>query len=343
MPQLAAIKTLNCIEKVETVDAESISAIKADTAAEAISTVNVQMAANSAIAPLCYGGGSDGNGANTMQTAHYLPLALWKEGCICCPGAEQWYRFTASISNAVAYTIYTSGSVDTIGRLYSSDGTLLASDDDSGTDCNFKITKQLTTGATYYVKVKGYSNSVGNYKLRIDYTTKSSSGGLCCIDDSNTMLTAHRLSLETWKSGSICCPCAEQWYKFTTSITGTDTYTIYTIGSLDTVGYLYDANGELLASNDDANGNYNFEITKQLARSTTYYVKVRAYGNNKGSYKLRVDYTTQSSTLLTYFLVCRTRLPSKLFQQYLNLHQYQDLFPPLPSENNRIPFRHHLL
>ena len=295
MPQLAAIKTLNCIEKVETVDAESISAIKADTAAEAISTVNVQMAANSAIAPLCYGGGSDGNGANTMQTAHYLPLALWKEGCICCPGAEQWYRFTASISNAVAYTIYTSGSVDTIGRLYSSDGTLLASDDDSGTDCNFKITKQLTTGATYYVKVKGYSNSVGNYKLRIDYTTKSSSGGLCCIDDSNTMLTAHRLSLETWKSGSICCPCAEQWYKFTTSITGTDTYTIYTIGSLDTVGYLYDANGELLASNDDANGNYNFEITKQLARSTTYYVKVRAYGNNKGSYKLRVDYTTQSS------------------------------------------------
>lgn len=230
-----------------------------------------------------------------MRPLYYLPLALWKEGCICCPCAEQWYRFTASIREADTYTIYTSGSLDTVGYLYDANGTLLASNDDSNGNHNFKITRQLTTGATYYVKVKGYSNSVGNYKLRIDYTTKSSSGGLCCIDDSNTMLTAHRLSLETWKSGSICCPCAEQWYKFTTSITGTDTYTIYTIGSLDTVGYLYDANGELLASNDDANGNYNFEITKQLARSTTYYVKVRAYGNNTGSYKLRVDHTTQSS------------------------------------------------
>lgn len=289
MPQLAAIKTLNCIENVETVDAESISIIKADTAAEAISTVNVQMAANSAIAPLCYGGGSDGNGSNTMQTAHYLPLASWKEGCICCPDAEQWYRFTASISEADTYTIYTSGSLDTVGYLYDANGTLLASNDDSNGNRNFKITRQLTTGSRYYIKVKGFANNTGNYDLRVDYTIGSSSGGSTgssggssCIDNSNTMQTAYHLPLLSWENNCLCCYGAEKWYKFTANASaahkngGSGKYNIRTSGPVILTGRLYDSNGSVIASNTAGYDGYGYYINAYLEYGETYYVLTTA-------------------------------------------------------------------
>ncbi len=297
MPQLAAIKTLNCIEKVDTAEeietentvnkkvlhnVEKYDTISIKTENEPILSANVQMAANSAIAPLCYGGGSDGNGSNTMQTAHYLPLALWKEGCICCPCAEQWYRFTASISEADTYTIYTSGSLDTVGYLYDANGTLLASNDDSNGNRNFKITRQLTTGSRYYVKVKGFANNTGNYDLRVDYTVRSSSCGGTSCDDNKA--SASELVVNRWQSGEICCPCAVKWYKFTPQ--NSAYYTIYTAGSLDTVGAIYDANDNLIKSNDDGGQRLNFKLVSYLTAGQTYYVKVNAYSNLTGRYSI---------------------------------------------------------
>ncbi len=298
MPQLAAIKTLNCIENVDTAEeikaanavnkkvlhnVEKYDTISIKTENEPDLSASVQMDTNSAIAPLCYGGGSSCiDNSNTMQTAHYLPLALWKEGSICCPGAEQWYRFTASISEADTYTIYTSGSLDTVGYLYDANGTLLASNDDSNGNRNFKITRQLTTGSRYYVKVKAFANNIGDYELRVDYTVRSSScGGTSCDENKES---ASELVVNRWQSGEICCPCAVKWYKFTPQSSAY--YTIYTVGSLDTVGALYDANDNLIKSNDDGGQGLNFKLVSYLTAGQTYYIKVNAFGNKTGRYSI---------------------------------------------------------
>ena len=60
---------------------------------------------------------------------------------------------------------------------------------------------------------------------------------------------------------------------------GAGTYTIYTLGCLDTVGTLYDAGGNIIANNDDFNSQ-NFSITAQLEYGETYYICVKAYGEN---------------------------------------------------------------
>ena len=298
MPQLAAIKTLNCIEKVDTAEeigtentvnkkvlhnVEKYDTISIKTENEPDLSASVQMDTNSAIAPLCYGGGSSCiDNSNTMQTAHYLSLASWKEGCICCPCAEQWYRFTASIREADTYTIYTSGSLDTVGYLYDANGTLLASNDDSNGNRNFKITRQLTTGSRYYVKVKAFANNIGDYELRVDYTVRSSScGGTSCDENKES---ASELVVNRWQSGEICCPCAVKWYKFTPQSSAY--YTIYTVGSLDTVGALYDANDNLIKSNDDGGQGLNFKLVSYLTAGQTYYIKVNAFGNKTGRYSI---------------------------------------------------------
>ncbi|MBE6762002.1 MAG: DUF3289 family protein [Ruminococcaceae bacterium] len=300
MAQLAAIKSLNCIEKVEIADdysattTENVSEIMTANELEATEfTEHVSLAAmeEEGISTMCYGGdsGSDCDNSNTMQTAYYLPLSSWVNGCICCPGTEIWYRFTASASNAAEYTIYTSGSLDTMGYLYSSNGTLITSNDDGGGSLNFSITEELTYGATYYVKVKAYGSNTGNYDIRVGYTTQSSSGGQDDSDCSNDQASAIQLTLNSWQSDEICCPGAEMWYKFTPSTTAY--YTVYTVGSLDTVGHIYDADCNQIDSDDDAGTGLNFMMVAHLTAGQTYYVKVAAYGSNTGYFSIAVTST----------------------------------------------------
>ena len=103
-----------------------------------------------------------------------------------------------------------------------------------------------------------------------------------------SMETAATISDESYTSGYICCPGAEQWFKFVAKRTGR--YTICTTGSLDTIGTLYDCWGNLITEVDDYApcGKLNFRIICNLTEGNTYYVKVGISKENVGSYMLRV-------------------------------------------------------
>ncbi len=309
MEQLAAIKTLECVERVEMTQAvkqsenSSTNGQKLSTNAGNYDIINTQQNDISLISRasindseasvLCYGDGSGSDGdcddcSNDMSSAIYLPLSTWKSGSIHCPYAERWYRFTASVSNALEYTIYTEGSLDTMGYLYDANGSYIAYNDDSS-NMNFSITRSLTYGATYYLCVRAYGGNTGEFNLRIDYTIAST--------ENDEMSSAIDLSLNSWQSGEICCPGAEIWYKFTPSTTAY--YTIYTVGSLDTYGYLYDSDGTEIDHDDDGS-ELNFKITSRLIANQTYYIKSRAYGNNTGYFSIAVTNTVFVESITIY-------------------------------------------
>ena len=142
--------------------------------------------------------------------------------------------------------------------------------------------------------------TVGSGAASYEVSAVCDTGSDCEGSSSNTMSSAIELSFNNWQSGTIACSGDEIWYKFVANAAdahingGTGKYTIYTQGSLDTMGYLYDANGCLIASNDDCSG-YNFGITANLTYKATYYVRVRAYSNNTGNYTVGVTYTDADS------------------------------------------------
>ena len=57
-------------------------------------------------------------------------------------------------------------------------------------------------------------------------------------------------------------------------------YNFYSSGSNDTYGYLYDAEWNMLSSNDDGGEGNNFLITAQLQAGTTYYFGARYYSSS---------------------------------------------------------------
>ncbi len=67
-------------------------------------------------------------------------------------------RFKFHLASPTNVVIASTGSTDVEATLYEADGTLVSSDDDSGTGDNFQITESLSAG-WYYFRVKGTNGS----------------------------------------------------------------------------------------------------------------------------------------------------------------------------------------
>ena len=82
-------------------------------------------------------------------------------------------------------------------------------------------------------------------------------------------------------------------------------YTIYTSGSLDTIGELSGCCLPEAVTNDDYDGRINFRIVKILCAGCDYYIRVSANGDATGSYTLEVtrknlvDYISLNQTEIT--------------------------------------------
>lgn len=75
------------------------------------------------------------------------------------------FAFTATASKT--YTFKTTGATDTYGKLCSSTGTVLATDDSSGDSSNFSISYNLVKGRTYYIYVSSLCHEQGFYGLKV--------------------------------------------------------------------------------------------------------------------------------------------------------------------------------
>ena len=87
-------------------------------------------------------------------------------------GDSDWFRIDVDAPGTLA--VYTTGSVDTVGRLEDASGALVRGDDDSGAGTNFNISAPVAAG-TYFVRVEGYhANTAGAYTLHVRFTEADS-------------------------------------------------------------------------------------------------------------------------------------------------------------------------
>ena len=194
--------------------------------------------------------------------------------------------FKLDLSGASGTTdvwIYTTGNLDTLGGLYDSNGNLLTSDDDttSGSeviDTNFRIPRPLAPGVYYVLVWSADRVATGDYTLhaRAD-------------DHGQYFDTATTLLLGDSAAGRIDPGYDRDVFKLDLSGTsGTTDVWIYTTGELDTRGWLYDSNGDLLVFNDDSyivGREYGFNLRRNLS-SGVYYLSVRSWAGAIGPYTL---------------------------------------------------------
>ncbi len=195
------------------------------------------------------------------------------------------------------YIFRSTGSGDTYGYIYDAEGNQLASDDDSGGNNQFQITYTLTAGQVYYLGVKWrFPRDSGTIPVLLTYGihsyTKNESGQYVCTacgetaeGDKENITLGKPLCLEVAAGETVRIP-------FTPEIT--HQYVFKSTGNGDTYGYIYDAGGNQLASNDDSGGNSQFKITYTLTAGQPYYLGVK-WINSSSSGIIPVSLTYDSN------------------------------------------------
>ncbi len=83
--------------------------------------------------------------------------------------------FRVDIVEPGTLTVYTTGPLDTFGRLKREDGSTIDFNDDGGHQFNFRIEAEVVAG-TYYVKVTGFDHTeVGEYRLHVEFVSAAAS------------------------------------------------------------------------------------------------------------------------------------------------------------------------
>ena len=152
-------------QTVEAMQAEQVMTLAAD---EMVEVEPIMANADDGIAVACVGGSSSSCSCpanKDMQSAQEIQVESSVSGRICCPGAEQWFKFT--VPETKQYTIYTDSSLDTVGTLHGCCLPKAVTNDDFAGKLDFRIVKTLYAGFVYYIQVGANHNATGSYTLRV--------------------------------------------------------------------------------------------------------------------------------------------------------------------------------
>ena len=245
----------------------------------------------------CGGGGGDGrvpddprgpeipivpadDHGDTRADATALALGSSVAGSIETGDDEDF--FEVEITETGTLTVYTTGSLDTVGELQRSDGSRLAGDDDSGGQANFRIERGVGAG-THYIRVESAGTATGNYVVLARFTPAPAGD-----DHGNSRSNATSLAIGGSVAGEIEVGSDEDFFRVVVAERGT--LTVHTTGGLDTTGELQAGDGSSLEVDDDSGAQRNFRIEHDVAPGT-YYVKVGSFRTATGSYVVLAQFT----------------------------------------------------
>lgn len=191
---------------------------------------------------------------------------------------KTFHEFTAPKTDYYTFkTTSSNGVVSSENILYDSSGSRI-----TGSGSTSYLQYKLNAGQKYYFE-SGMLYTFGKYILT--------------IYDSTTANGAIRIGTNREYDVNISEAGQKRWYVYRPSM-ASHKYTIFSLnnGSSDPTGRLYESQNlsapvlKEIAYNDDANApDRNFSMTQSLLSGRDYYIEAGCYGNNTGSYNIRIN------------------------------------------------------
>lgn len=231
-----------------------------------------------------------GDASGSAATSMKLPVGSEGTGSMDFAGDRDWAR--TSLTAGVEYTIEMRGADSGDGDLAdpflvvrSSDGSFLAQDDNGGAGDNARLSFTPTTSGIHYIEARAFgSANTGTYTLSIVETN------LAFPPEEST-----ELSVGQTLAGTINPAGDHDYYQLT--LTAGTAYVFDLEGAptgagtlADPILRLYDADGDLLDSDDDGGTGVNARLNFNPVESGTYYLRAEDLGNtDTGTYAITAD------------------------------------------------------
>ena len=204
-------------------------------------------------------------------------------GDIEASGDEDYFsiQVTTLMNDLTTLRAVSTGSTDTMGTIYDSGGTQLATDDNSSTDMNFDVSYVIPSPGTYYIRMRGSGSAAGNYGLTITVTSR---------EYGNAIVNAEPVTSGMMVDGNIDPGTNEDYFSIQTNSRGT--LMAMTTGTTDTMGTILNSGGDTLATDDNSGTDMNFDVSYRVTTNDmiTYYIRVTSENNATGSYRLTVTF-----------------------------------------------------
>ncbi len=247
---------------------------------------------------------SDDVAANSSTTGRAV-IGGSTAGRIESAGDNDWFAitFTAGTSYRINLDGTTSqGLLDPYLRLYNSSGTLVGTDDDSGTGLSSQLTYVPATTGTYYIGASSsswLSSGTGGYNVTVATTsapTPAPSPTPTSGDDfAGNNSTAGRAVIGGSTGGRIESASDNDWFAIT--FTAGTSYRLNldsaaSQGLSDPYLRLYNSSGTLVGSDDDGGTGLNSQLSYAPTTTGTYYVSASSYGSGTGAYNVTISTTS---------------------------------------------------
>jgi predicted RNA-binding protein with TRAM domain len=206
-----------------------------------------------------------------------LTASVWTDGNIPTSGGAQWFKFIATAATQYIHADF--GTLnDLYVQLYDAGGNAVGDRTNLYSSTKY-ISRPVTEGGEYYIKVSPFSSGSGTYQIAFNT--------MPIMPKNVTVLTAN-----TWADGNITAS-GQQWFKFTA--TAATQYIHADFGTLSSMYVqLYDTSGGTVGTQANLSGSTKY-ASRSLTEGEEYYVKVSPYSST-GSGTYQIAFNASSTT-----------------------------------------------
>lgn len=228
--------------------------------------------------------GSD-DWANTTSTTGNVVVGSTATGNIETTGDSDWFRVSLTAGVAYRFEVRVGTLADPFLNLRNSNGTTIASDDNSGGNNAALLTYTPTSSGTYYLDARGATaTSIGTYVVAVTQVNATTD------DYAGSTATTGAIAVGGTVTGNIEIGDDRDWFRVT--LTAGVTYRIdLTGGTLaDPLLYVRNSSGTALVSDDDSGPGLNATLTYTPTTTGTYYFDAQgATLTGTGTYTLSLN------------------------------------------------------
>jgi len=250
--------------------------------------------------------------SNNTNSVSYSSTLSSSSSTFTRSGASGMFYFEAiqiSVTTTGTYIFQSGSNFDDYGYLYQTSfnpsnpgSNIVTSDDDSGGSSRFRFSITLQAGTTYILIITTYnSDATGSISVTVSgparvTLTRLNVGSGSTVASTSTVrtttvapLTSSYASTLSSNSSTFTRSGSTGTFYFEAiqvSITTPGTYTFQSGSTMDDFGYLYQTSfnpsnpgSNVIASDDDSGGSYNFRFTATLQTTTTYILVITTYSS----------------------------------------------------------------
>ena len=199
-------------------------------------------------------------------------------------GQSDMYTFTPRLTAKVSVEVLGASGLNANLQLYDAKGRRITWRPTRGAYPT-KLEFQGVVGQTYYLLAAGTGLGVGAYSLSFTSAPKD--------DYANTLEAAYAMSLNgsapAASAGRSTMSRTFDTFAVTATVSGTMQVNMTATGrrnNLDCVLYVYNAQGQMIARNDDSGNSTNSMVSFDVVAGQRYFLKACAYGTTTGTYTL---------------------------------------------------------